>query len=801
MFRNYMKIALRNLVREKGYAFINIGGLTIGIASCILILIYITNELTYDRHNEKSDRIYRAGIEAVFGDSHFFSAYTSDVMKDALEYEFSEVEESVRLVSGNMTVVKLDNQSFIEEKFFYSDPNFFRVFTVPLITGDPQTVLSRPNTVVISMTAASKYFGKENPVGKTILVNEKYEMEITGVSSDIPSNSHFRFEFLGSIQTIKPENNPYWTSNNLYTYVLLVPGTSITDFGIKLQELVYKYVGPEVEKIMGINIDAFEESGGVYSFFLEALPDIHMHSKTDNQLEPGGNMTYIYFFSIIAAFLLLIACINFMNMATARYTNRAKEVGVRKVVGSTRGQLIQQFLTESVLTSIAAIILAMTIVELILPWFNFLTSKSLEIAYLDKWYFIPLIIFFALFTGVLSGSYPAFFLSSFQPVKILKGGVTSGMKSNRLRKALVVLQFTITIALLVSTFIVSTQLNYWQSHDQGYKKDGLFIAKRVHVLGERQDAFREELMKHRGILNVSFSSSVPGYDFEGTSLHELGKPSEELVQTALIYTDEYYLETLGMEMAEGRFFSSDYGTDNEAVVINETFANVMSLENATTKSIVFPHRNMITPVIGVLKNVNFESLHQNIRPLTIKKLDSPAYLMTVRMENENIPAVIASIENMWKDFAGDAPFVWSFLEEDLLELYNQDIRTGYIFSIFSLLAIFIACLGLFGMASFTAEKRTKEIGIRKAMGASLGSIYMLLIKEVIILVLFATVISWPVAWYVMNSWLENFAYSIKPGLTAFILSTLFAFIIAIFTVSYQSRKAAIANPVDSLKYE
>lgn len=801
MFKNYLKIALRNLVREKGYAIINIGGLTIGIASCILILLYITSELTYDRHNEKSDRIYRAGIEAVFGDSHFFSAYTSDVMKDALEYEFSDVEEAVRLVSGSMTVVKLDNQSFIEEKFFYTDPNFFSIFTVPLISGDPETVLSRPNTVVISEAAATKYFGKENPVGKTIFVNEKHEMEITGVSRDIPSNSHFRYEFLGSIETIKPENNPYWTSNNLYTYVLLAPGTSAPDFEVKLQELVYKYVGPEVEKMMGINLEAFEESGGVYSFFMEALPDIHMHSKSDNQLEPGGNMTYIYFFSIIAAFLLLIACINFMNMATARYSNRAKEVGVRKVVGSTRGQLIQQFLTESLLTSAAAIILAMTIVELIMPWFNYLTSKSLEVNYLNNWYYIPLVVGFTLLVGILSGSYPAFFLSSFQPVKILKGEVTSGMKSNRLRKTLVVLQFSITIALLISTFIVSTQLNYWQSHDQGYKKDGLLVAKRVHVLADQQEAFRDELMKNSGILNVSFCSSVPGHDFEGTSLHQLGKPSEELVQTALIYTDEYYLETFGMELTEGRFFSPDFGTDNEAVIVNETFANIMGLEDATTKSVIFPHRNLISPVIGVLKNVNFESLHQNIRPLTIKKLESPAWMMAVRIENENIPAVIASIENTWKDFAGDAPFVWSFLEEDLLELYNQDIRTGYIFTIFSLLAIFIACLGLYGMASFTTEKRTKEIGIRKAMGASLASIYMLLVREVIILVLLATVISWPVAWYVMNNWLENFAYRIEPGLVAFILSTLFAFVIAIFTISYQARKAAMTNPVNSLKYE
>ncbi|MFO7924548.1 MAG: FtsX-like permease family protein, partial [Bacteroidales bacterium] len=511
--------------------------------------------------------------------------------------------------------------------------------------------------------------------------------------------------------------------------------------------------------------------------------------------------SYIYFFSIIAFFILLIACINFMNMATARYANRAKEVGIRKVVGSTRIQLIQQFFTESILISLLAIVFTVAIIELVLPYFNFLTSKELEIGYLSSWYILPSLVVFGLLVGILAGSYPAFYLSSFQPVRVLKGEVKAGGKSNRFRKILVVIQFTITISLITGTLLVSDQLEYWQSRDHGYEREGVLVLKRTHILGDRQKAFREELMKNEEIKNASFCSSLPGYDFGGTSFHRYGAPSEELVQTILIQTDEHYLETMNIELAEGRFFSQEYGTDEDAVVINETLVRVMGLQDPVNESIVFPHISIIAPVIGVIKDVNFESLHRNIRPMTIRKLVDPGWLMAIRIDNENIPDVISSIEQTWNDFTGEAPYIYSFLEDDLLELYSNEMRTGRIFTIFSVLAIIIACMGLLGMASFTTEKRTKEIGIRKAMGASMQSICLLLVKEVTLLIAFSTLFAWPVAWYIMNRWLENFSYRIQPGITTFVISTLIAFVIALLTVSYQVRKAAAANPVDSLKYE
>lgn len=804
MLKNYLIIAYRNLIRQKGYSLINIAGLTIGIASCIMILLFVSSELSYDRYHEKSDRIYRAGVEALFGDSHFFSAVTSGAMKDALDYEFSEVEEACRLQYVTRPVVRIRDRSFVEDNFFYADSNFFDVFSVPFIKGDPVTALSRPNTVVISEETAKRYFGDENPLGRVIRVNENYDLEITGITENMPHNSHFRYDFLGSVETIRPDQEEYWrywTSNNLYTYFLLQENTDEARFNERLQELVYKYVAPEVETRMGIEIESFETEGGVYRFFKERLNDIHLYSNSDNQVSAGGNITVIYFFSLIAIFILVIACINFMNLATARFSGRAKEIGVRKTLGSSRGHLIRQFLIESVLVSLISMVLAITLVELTLPWFNELTSKTFEINYLADWYILPGLIVFSLLIGILAGSYPAFFLSSFKPVNVLKGELSTGDKSSRFRRILVVVQFAITIVLIISTFIVSSQLNYWLSQDQGYKKEGLFLLKRAHILGDRQNAFREELLKTEGIVNASFCSSVPGYSFSGTSINRYGAPSEELVQTLLIRADEHYHETMGMELSEGRFFSSEYGADDDAIIINETLSGVLRLESPISENIVFPHINLISPVLGVLKDTNFESLHRDIRPMIIRKLDSPGWLMAIRIDSQNIPSVIENIGNRWTEFTGDAPFVWSFLENDILELYNQEMRTRSIFTVFSILAVFIACLGLLGMASFTTEKRTKEIGIRKAMGASAGSVMLLLSKEINLLILISTLLAWPAAWVLMKNWLDNFAYRIEPGILIFIASSLITYIIALSTVSFQAYRAARLNPVDTLRNE
>ena len=804
MFRNHIVIAVRSLIRQKGFSLINLAGLTIGIASCLLIILFVSSELSYDRHHEKSGRIYRVGIEALFGDSHFFSAYTSGTMKDALEYEFGEVEEACRLYHVTRPVIRIEENSFVENNFFYADSNFFNLFTVPLIEGDPATALSRPNTVILSQETAQRLFGTVNPVGKTIMVNDNYLLEITGVSENMPYNSHFRHDFIASIETVRPVMEQYWmrwTTNNLYTYILLTENTDTKTFSERLQELVYKYVGPEVEMVMGIDIEAFETDGGVYRFFIENIEDIHLYSKIDNQLNEGGSITTVYFFSIIAIFILIIACINFMNLSTARFSARAKEIGIRKTLGSTKVTLIKQFLVESVMFTLFAMIIAITLLELTIPFFNKLTYKSFEISYLSDWYIIPGLILFSLITGVVAGSYPAFFLSSFKPVSVLKGETGAGDRSSRLRKVLVVAQFAITIALFAATFIISGQLRFISIKDPGYAKEGLLVLKRTHILGDRQTAFRDELIRHESIINSSYCSSVPGYDFSGTSTHKYGDSPENIAQTLVIYTDEHYLETMGLQLAEGRFFSSDYSTDRDAVIINKQLARVMNLEQPTSEDLAFPHIDLVSPVIGMLEDANFESLHRDIRPMIIWKLESPAWLMAIRLDGNQIPSALAHIESQWTEFAGDAPFTWSFLDEDLMHLYTQDIRTKNIFEIFALLAVFIAALGLLGMASFNTEKRTKEIGIRKAMGASPSSIIILMSKEINILVLIATIISWPAAWLLMNSWLHNFAYRIEPGIITFLAATAVTYIIALLTVGLQSYRAARLNPVDVLRNE
>jgi putative ABC transport system permease protein len=725
-------------------------------------------------------------------------------MKEALEYEFGEVEEACRLFHITRPVIRVEDKSFVEDNFFYADSSFFKLFTIKLLEGDPATALSRPNTVILSIETANRLFGTDNPVGKTIWVNENYLLEVTGISENMPHNSHFRYDFLASIETVIPAQEQYWmrwTTSNLYTYLLLAENTEESTFTERLQVLVDKYVGPEVEEVMGIDIETFESNGGIYRFFIENIEDIHLFSESDNQLNEGGSLTTVYFFSIIAIFILIIACINFMNLSTARFSARAKEIGVRKTLGSTKGNLIRQFLVESVLVSFIAMVLAITLLELTLPFFNKITYKSFELKYLTDWYIVPGLILFSLLTGILAGSYPAFFLSSFNPVSVLKGDTGSGDRSSGFRRIMVITQFAITITLFVATFIVSGQLRFIQLKDPGYEKEGVLVLKRTHILEDRQTAFREELLLHKSILNASFCTSLPGYSFAGTSTHRFGDSPEDIAQTLVLWADEHYLETMGLKMAEGRFFSADPGTDREAVIINKSLARVMGLNQPTSEALAFPHRNLVSPVIGVLEDANFESFHKDIRPMLIWKLDSPAWLMAIRLHGNEIPSALAHIESRWTEFAGDAPFVWSFLDDDLMQLYSNDIRTRKIFEIFALLALFIASLGLLGMASFNTEKRTREIGIRKAMGASPSSIMLLLSREMNILILVATIISWPAAWLIMTRWLENFAYRIDPGIITFLAATATTYIVALVTVSLQSYRAAMINPVDILRNE
>jgi putative ABC transport system permease protein len=804
MLKNQIIMAIRNIERQKVYTFINIAGLSTGIASCILILLFVSGELSYDRYHEKSNRTFRIGIESAHGGTHFFSSLTSGAMKDALDNELAEVEVTCRLYPVTRPLIKVGDRSFMEDNFFYADSSFFNVFTVSMIEGEPHTALSQPNSVILSRETAERLFGSDDAMGRTILLNETHLLEVTGISENMPVNSHFRYDYLASVETVIPELMEYfrrWLYNYLYTYVVLAESADKEAFNEKLQELVYRYVSPESELSVGRGIEAFEKEGGFYKFRTELIEDIHLHSDADHQINEGGSIVAVYFFSIIAGLILIIACINFMNLATARFSCRAKETGVRKILGSTRGNLVRQFLIESVLVSMISMVIAIALLEVSLPFLNNITQRSLEMNYLSGWYIVPGLIIFSLLTGILAGSYPAFFLSSFRPVKVLKGDTGSGDRNSLLRKILVITQFSVTIALFIATFLVSGQLRYINSRDPGYDKEGLLVLKRTQILGDQQETFRDELLKLEGIINASYCNALPGYRTGGTAIYRYGQPLEELAQIMVVTADQHYLETMGMRLAEGRFFSAGYGTDAETAIINKPLARVLGFGEPVSGSIVFPHEDLVSPVIGVLDDANFESMHRNIRPLVLRKSSSPERLLAIRIDGTDIQQVLNHIEKQWTGFTGDAPFVWSFLEDDLLSLYLQDLRTRNIFEIFAMLAVIIAALGLLGMASYNTEKRTKEIGIRKAMGASPSSVMLLMSKEINMLILIAAIISWPVAWFLMNRWLNNFAYRIEPGFLAFLGATVITYIIALLTVGLQSWRAANLNPVDVLRNE
>jgi putative ABC transport system permease protein len=767
-------------------------------------MLFIGHELSYDRYHIKADRIYRLYIDGKLGDIQIASSKTAAPIKDALEQEISEVEQVTRLIEWTRPIVRKDENSFVEEKFFYTDSNFFNTFSVDFIEGDPRTALSKPYCMVITRDMAKKYFGSENPIGKSLAVNN-YEIEITGITEQMPSNSHFQYDFLASITTLDIDNWRSWLTSNLFTYVLLKPGVCPEDVYPKFHNLTYKYVGPEVQQAMGIDLETFEKMGNSYGFFLEPVPDIHLYSSLDHQLSPGGNITYIYFFSTIAIFILIIACINFMNMATAKYTYRAKEVGIRKVVGSNKTQLVVQFLLESILVSLIALIVAMTAIEIILPHFNNLAGKDMSLSYLNSWFVIPAFILFGILVGALAGTYPAFFMSSFKPINVLKGQLGSKVSGSQFRGALVVIQFAITIALLVGTFVVNQQLSFFKSKDLGFNKESVLVLKRTHTLNNKHIAFRDELLSSPDIVDASYCDAIPGYNFNGTTIWVEGRPSEEMVQTGVVRVDENFLETMKIKLVEGRFLSKEYSTDSEAIVINESMAEMANLTEPLGKRMMIPYLNgdEVVPatIVGIMPNIYFESLHKQVRPMIYALNSGVDWLMAIRLRGDNIPSSIKYIENKWKELNPNQPFLYSFLNTDLEKLYKEEERTSKIFSLFSILAIFIACLGLLGMASFAAEKRTKEIGIRKTLGAENNTIFILLSKQIIMMVVYAALIASPIAWIAMNNWLKNFAYRIDIAPWMFLLSIVIAFAIALLTISYQAIKAATTNPIRSLKYE
>ena len=807
MLKNYLKISFRNLIRFKTYSFINILGLAVGIACCLLIILYIHDELSYDSFNKNADRIYRINTDLKFGNSELHIPVVSDMMGQLIKEDYPQVENYTRIYTfDGPKLVKKGNEFNNEWKIAYVDSTFFKVFTFPVVSGNTDHVLNEPNTVVITESMAKKYFGTTDAYGKFIETNENggTDYKVTAVIKDMPKNSHFRFDFLFPMENLNYDWGNF-VSSNFYTYLLLKPGTDYKKFEKNFVEYNDKYVFPYAKDHLQINSkEEFEKAGNKIENTLIPLTDIHLYSKRSQELSPTGNIEYVYIFAAVALFILLIACINFMNLTTARSANRAREVGIRKVLGTERKNLIVQFLLESTLLAFIAVVLAVIIVYNILPLFNHIAGKELQV---NKLYSSPILFFLVLLPfiiGIIAGSYPAFFLSRFMPAHIIKGKLASGSKSKGFRSALVVFQFATSIILITGTIIIYNQLNYIQNKNLGYHKDQLIIINDTYNL-HNIDAFKNEMLKVPGVMSGTISGFLPVPSARNFSafFKELSMVSESGITMQRWKIDYDYIKTLGIKIKEGRNFSRDFGTDSSSIILNEAAVKQLGYKNPVGQKIytwIKDDKIVAYDIIGVVKNFNYESLRQNIGPLCMilgRNYDN----VTFKINAANTVSIINKAESIWESMVPGMTFSYKFMDESFDEVYKAERRVGIIALSFSALAIIVACLGLFGLATFLAEQKTKEIGIRKVLGASIPSILLMLCKEFIKWIIVANLIAFPVAYYFMNKWLQDFAYRINIDWWLFVFSGCIALVVALLTISFQAIKAATANPIKSLRYE
>ncbi|HCN85010.1 MAG TPA: cell division protein FtsX, partial [Sphingobacteriaceae bacterium] len=749
MLKNYFKIAWRNLLRRKAFSIINIFGLAIGIATCLVIMLYVQNELSYDRYNEKADRIVRVVFKGFVGDGgEIKEANVMPPVAATLKRDYPEVLDATRIMGGGVALITYGEKSFKEDEMAFVDANFFDVFTIPLLQGSVKKALVNPRTIVISQETAQKYFGNENPIGKVLdFKTRKSTYTVTGVFDKIPENSHFHFDMLVSMAEVPDAKSQSWMTSNFYTYLVLPKGYDYKKLEAKMPDVVEKYMGPQIQQAFGMSYAQFKQKGNKVGLLLQPLTDIHLHSDLNGDLSPSGDIRYVYIFAAVALFMLLIACINFMNLSTAGASKRAMEVGIRKVMGSVKIELIYQFLIESVLLTMIALLLSIFLVYLALPVFNSITETELSFYKLiTNAGLMPGMLLFGIIVGILAGSYPAFFLSSFKPIPVLKGKFTSGKNSIAVRSGLVVFQFVVSIILIVSITVVYKQLSYIQNKKLGYNKDQVLIINGTWALGNKQGAFRDELMQDPRVLNVSTSSFIPAgnTDLNNNAVY----PGDKVGQ--YVYTPEYridtaYLNTLGIELVAGRNFSAAFA-DSASTIINETAAKAFGWKkNAVGKTITGHADNqgheVTYRIIGVVKDFHFRSLHEPISPvmMVLKNYDGT---MIAKVKTSDIRRLLASIKSKW---AAEEPFSYSFMDERFNKTYRAEQKTGDILGIFAGLTLFVACMGLFGLAAFTAQQRKKEIGICKVLGATVSDITTLLSVEFLKLVLIALLVACPVA--------------------------------------------------------
>ncbi|KPL12656.1 MAG: hypothetical protein AMS26_16745 [Bacteroides sp. SM23_62] len=796
MIRIHFLTAFRSFVKNKIYTLINIFGLALGMACTILIILYVHDELTYESQHQNAENVYRVITLGQIGDNEINTANSSLPLGKVLKDEFPFVKQFVRVKGGWSMSINHEKDAYNENRFYFVDSSIFEVFTIPFVRGNPGTALNRPNTVVITESIASKYFGKDDPLGKRIIGENDMEFEITGIVKDVPVNTHFKYDFLASYTSRGDHNNPNFFNIDCMTYILTEDGYDPADFPEQFETIVEKYLAPQLEQFMGQSYREIMSGENRWDHVLQPIRDIHLRSHLEDEHEANSDIKYVYIFSIIAIFILLIACINFMNLSTARAATRAKEVGIRKVAGASKGQLVGQFLGESMLLAFFAHILAMIIMETSLPAFNQFTGKEMAFGYGDFRYYLG-ILGIILFVGLIAGSYPAFVLSSFKPITVLKAKLNSGNGRSYFRSILVVFQFSISIIIILGTLIVNRQLQFLSNKDLGFSTDQVLVLERAYGIVPNHETFKQELLKHESIESVTITSAAPGHIYSSSAFHATGNTAGESQLLAVGTADEDYLATFDIEILEGRFFSKDFN-DSNSVVLNQTAAVALGLEDPVGKSLyrtTFP-----TPlrIIGLVKDFHFESLHREIRPLLL--FQGHFNTIAIKMNTSDIDKTLNMVKKTWSSFT-DKSIEYHFMDERFQEMYESEIKTGIIFGIFSGLAIIIALLGLIGLVSYSTEQRTKEVGIRKSMGATSSQIVRLFSRETLVLLLIANVIAWPLSYLSMDRWLQDFAYRTSINYGYFVMVLVLTLLISFLTMAYQTIRSARRNPVLSLRYE
>lgn len=786
MVRNYLLIAIRNIFRNKLFSALNILGLAFGICSALLILLWVNDELRMDQFHTQIDRLYRVMENQQYTDGKLFTfSSTPGPMVPFIREKYPEIERASRFTWEVNSLVQFDDKTFYE-KGYYVDPDFIEMFTFPLVAGDVSTVLKDKNSIVISEAMEEKYFGEEEALGKLLTINTKNTFKVTGVIKKIPKSSSIQFEYLMPFEFFWDENKSWldeWDNNNIRTFLQLREGTNVADFGAKFKHEIKEHV----EKT---NVE----------LFVQPFSEMYLKGEFENGVQSGGRIESVKIFFVVAMFVLVIACINFMNLSTAQATKRAKEVGLRKVIGAMPHQLFKQFMGESFLTVCLSGVIAVLIAYLLIPLFNEITGKELSLSLVNG---TVLLIFagIVIFTAFVAGSYPALFISEFKPAQVLKGQLKAGSRASLLRKILVVVQFSLSIILIISTTVVFRQMNFMTDREIGFDRNNLFTVWLDGEIPKNFETFRSRLATQAGIENVTAASQSPIQVGNSTyGLEWEGKSADERILFSNMNVDYDFIQTMKMEMIEGRAFDRSRITDTSNYIVNEKAAEKFGFKNGTAGQdlTMWDKKGKI---IGVVKDFNFGSLHSPIEPLVLRVDDEWINCMIIRAKEGQTETAIGSVERLWKEYAPNYPFHYTFVNQDWEEFYKAEGQRGKLFNTLALLSIFISCLGLFGLSAFSAERRTKELGIRKALGASVSGLVKLMGKEFAVLVLIAAAFGCPVGWLLMTKWLEGYAYHVEVGYITLVVASFICLAISMITISYHSLKVAANDPVKSLRYE